>query len=380
MSIPAFIDVGESDQTAELRGYLKSLGAEISEELSEVGVWQDVSHIIEASDVIWKNVPDSTEIEGIFNSILSLLLYVPPEKMDDLVITLCEKILKADNEGSGEMGELRLKLLTNLFHGLDEKNPLRYNVYISMVKLAGQTDIVEHVETNLNTLHQWMSMWQLSMDKQQHLLRLLHDALQETDKSEAATKIMVELLGTYTDDNASQARDDAHKCIVTSLRDPKCFLLDNLLALKPVKFLEGELIHDLLTVFVTGKFTQYMTFYETNTAFIKSLGLSHEDSMHKMRILTLMSMATEKKEMTFDTIEQELNLSSSEVEGFVIDAVRSKMLQATIDQMQKKVIACSATYRTFGRAQWQQLRDRLELWRLNLNQVRSSLESLGPAS
>ena len=56
---------------------------------------------------------------------------------------------------------------------------------------------------------------------------------------------MIELLGTYTEDNASQARDDAHKCIVTCLADPNTFLMDHLLTLKPVKFLEGELIHDV---------------------------------------------------------------------------------------------------------------------------------------
>ena len=62
---------------------------------------------------------------------------------------------------------------------------------------------------------------------------------------ELATKVMIELLGTYTEDNASQARDDAHKCIVTCLADPNTFLMDHLLSLKPVKFLEGELIHDV---------------------------------------------------------------------------------------------------------------------------------------
>lgn len=29
--------------------------------------------------------------------------------------------------------------------------------------------------------------------------------------SEQATKVMIELLGTYTEDNASQARDDAQR-------------------------------------------------------------------------------------------------------------------------------------------------------------------------
>lgn len=34
-----------------------------------------------------------------------------------------------------------------------------------------------------------------------------------TFSSEQATKVMIELLGTYTEDNASQARDDAQRSV-----------------------------------------------------------------------------------------------------------------------------------------------------------------------
>lgn len=171
--------------------------------------------------------------------------------------------------------------------------------------------------------------------------------------SEAAAKVMVELLGSYTEDNASQARVDAHRytdvlyhsalcwssartvytcvclifrCIVRALKDPNTFLMDHLLTLKPVRFLEGELIHDvsmlkasldemfllsshvsvlwsgysvclgwiydkwlclpldvllhwhfsasfqLLTIFVSAKLASYMKFYQNNKDFIDSLG------------------------------------------------------------------------------------------------------------
>lgn len=35
------------------------------------------------------------------------------------------------------------------------------------------------------------------------------------------------------------------RCIVRALKDPNTYLFDHLLALKPVRFLEGELIHDV---------------------------------------------------------------------------------------------------------------------------------------
>lgn len=83
---------------------------------------------------------------------------------------------------------------------------------------------------------------------------------------------MIELLGTYTDENASYAREDAIKCIVTALADPNTFLLDPLLSLKPVRFLEGELIYDLLTIFVSEKLSSYQTFYNNHKEFVHSQG------------------------------------------------------------------------------------------------------------
>lgn len=50
------------------------------------------------------------------------------------------------------------------------------------------------------------------------------------------------------------------RCIVRALKDTNTYLFDHLLALKPVRFLEGELIHDvsealfLCTIFCELKF------------------------------------------------------------------------------------------------------------------------------
>lgn len=63
--------------------------------------------------------------------------------------------------------------------------------------------------------------------------------------SEEATKVMVELLRTYSDENASEVKDDAKNCIVSLLGRPNVFILDFLLMLPPVAALQGELIHEV---------------------------------------------------------------------------------------------------------------------------------------
>lgn len=74
-----------------------------------------------------------------------------------------------------------------------------------------------------------------------------------------------------------------------------------------------------------------------------SPGLSHEQNMAKMRLLTFMGMAVEFKEISFDTMQQELQIGADDVEAFVIDGTSTSpqinlgclsvlsMLQATRD-------------------------------------------------
>ncbi|OWK18255.1 EIF3M [Cervus elaphus hippelaphus] len=335
MSVPAFIDISEEDQAAELRAYLKSKGAEISEENSE-------------------------DVESVMNSVVSLLLILEPDKQEALIESLCEKLVKFRE---GERPSLRLQLLSNLFHGMDKNTPVRYTVYCSLIKVAASCGAIQYIPTELDQVRKWITDWNLTTEKKHTLLRLLYEALVDCKKS-------------YTEDNASQARVDAHRCIVRALKDPNAFLFDHLLTLKPVKFLEGELIHDLLTIFVSAKLASYVKFYQNNKDFIDSLGLLHEQNMAKMRLLTFMGMAVENKEISFDTMQQELQIGADDVEAFVIDAVRTKMVYCKIDQTQRKVVVSHSTHRTFGKQQWQQLYDTLNAWKQNLNKVKNSLLSL----
>lgn len=63
--------------------------------------------------------------------------------------------------------------------------------------------------------------------------------------SEEATAVMVELLRTYSDENASEVKDDATNCIISLLGRPNVLIMDFLLALPPVAALQGEPIYQV---------------------------------------------------------------------------------------------------------------------------------------
>lgn len=371
MSTPTFIDVGVDEQCLDLRVYLKGLGADISDEQCPESLALNLAQIIGVCDACFREANDS-DIEAVLNSIVSLLVDVGPAEGEALVGAFCDKLAKAP---SNRLGLMTVRVLQNLFEALSPESPLRYDVYCNLVKAAAKTDLILTVFSDLGKLKGWLSALRVPVPRIQRLLRLLHDALLECPRGgggELASRVMVELLSTYTEDNASQARDDAHRCIVSCLADPTTFLLDHLLPLKPVRFLEGELIHDLLTIFVADKLSAYLAFYQANKDFVSSLGLSHEQNLHKMRLLTLMQLAESRRELPFELLQQELQVQ--DVEAFVVEALRTRMLTAKLDQTGRRLVVGTTVHRTFGRHQWLQLKESLVQWHERLQLVEGSMD------
>ncbi|KAL5289378.1 EIF3M family protein [Megaselia abdita] len=371
---PVFIEISLDEQVQELRKYFKGLGAEISLEKSSKGIEDDLHKIIGVCEVCFK-VATPTEIDGILNSIVSIMISIPLDRGENIVLAFCEKLTKAPET---PLAKVCLQSLWRLFNNLCVTSPLRYHVYYHLVQVAKQCDQVKDVFIGVVQLKQQFAECPPSPEQLQKLYRLLHDVLKDTN-SEMAAKVMIELLGTYTTENASVARDDALKCIVSALADPNTFLLDPLLALKPVHFLEGELIHDLLSIFVYEKLPAYLQFYQNHKEFVTTQGLNHEQNIRKMRLLTFMQLAESNPEMTFEQLTKELQISEKEVEPFIIEILKTKLVRARLDQANRKVYISSTMHRTFGKQQWVQLRDLLQLWKDNIATVEDGLKNVSTA-
>lgn len=95
--------------------------------------------------------------------------------------------------------------------------------------------------------------------------------------------------------------------------------------------------------------------------------------MRKMRILTFMQLAENAVELPFELLEKQLELSPDQVEEFVIQVLKTKLVRARMDQLNKKVLVSSTMHRTFGKQHWQQLRELLTNWRTHLRQVKDSM-------
>ena len=144
---------------------------------------------------------------------------------------------------------------------------------------------------------------------------------------------------------------------------------------------------------MTEKLSAYIKFYEEKKDFIEGLGkdfklhlskgnklmtcfitgLKHEENMRKMRILTFMQLAEGAAELPFELLEKQLQLPNDQVEEFVIQVLKTKLVRARMDQLNNKVLVSSTMHRTFGKQHWLQLRELLTTWRSQLRQVKDSM-------
>ena len=62
---------------------------------------------------------------------------------------------------------------------MDEISPLRYIVYMSLVKLAGHANLIHALNPKLEEVHGWLMQWDVGTAKAQILLRSLYEAFTE---------------------------------------------------------------------------------------------------------------------------------------------------------------------------------------------------------
>lgn len=379
MNVPVFIDITYEEQAEELRAYFKGLGADISAERSADGLEEDLSKIIAVCETSF-TAPEATEtdVEGIMNGIVSMLALCSGDKNESLVLAFCEKLSKAPTT---DMGLVAMKVLWTLYQSFGANSILRYHVYYYLVGLAGKTGQLDTVFTDMATTREMFRTCEpaLTTEQLQKLYRLLHEVLLAAGRSEEAGQVMVELLSTFTMENASQAREEAQRCIVASLADPNTFLFDHLLSLKPVKCLAGEPIHNLLNIFVSEKLEAYIKFYESNKSFVEGLGLKHEDNLRKMKLLSFMQLAENRSEITFEEIQTSIQIKEDEVEEFMMDVITTKLVRAKLAQDNGLVYVSSTMHRTFGPGEWQQLHQLLKSWKNNIHTVKDQMHHVASA-
>lgn len=368
-----FSDMTPDDQLKDIEKFLRDHGSKSNLDVTTGELENKLELIIgELRNVLKESIPEG-EMEMFLYSVMSLILLVTEDKLKRPISSFSEAIVDIPEK----YGPMKVRVLTNLIYVIPERCTAdKYKVLIDLIKCARNNKCINSVSVGINQVKKWVKEWKLTSEQIQELYRSMHDAYIAIDDSTNALQLLLELLGTYTKESALKARSDAVKCIVSSINDPNVYVMDHLLLLEPVKILEGEPIHKLLTIFVSGRLQDYLEFAAKEKTFLESSGVKHDRNVTKMRLLTFLQSAENQKEITFDAIEKQMQISADDVESFIIEAVRTKLIRCKIDHLARKVIVDSTVQRTFTKQHWQSLKEKLEAWKSNLTTINQNLGTL----
>jgi len=365
-----FIDAPVQEQVAELATYISSLrGDEEQALVKEVAPLVEAEKFAEATKVLVKESKTLLEApEKEFEAAFNLLVAVAIVDADKTVV---EDILKVVVSEPTQKTALKFKVLSNIFNTLPANSPLRLSVFTSIVDLAVASDDMDLILPQLQYVPNWVSEWGVGADAERTLLLNLSDRLKETGNQYQSLEFLLKYLTNFNGSDVSGQKATAIRAIVESISLPEVLNFENLLKIDAVQGLKSEKAYELLSVFMSGNVQDYRTLVGKHAGLIKELGLDEEETLRKIRLLSLASLGSENlaRELSYQEIAKALEVSEQEVELWVIDVIRAGLVEAKLNQVSKVVVVNRSIYRTFGTAQWQQLSQRLNGWKQSLAEI-----------
>jgi len=172
----------------------------------------------------------------------------------------------------------------------------------------------------------------------------------------------------------------AVEAILEAIAFEDLFQCDNLLSLESVKALQNDKEHGklytLLTIFAKDKLDGLQAFVSANPGFLESKNLSSDLAFRKIRLLSIASLGSEAREIPYSLIASTLQVSLSEVESWVIEAVSAKLLEAKMNQLRQVVSVGFCVQRVFAKEQWTSLATLLKKWQGSVSQLLSTVNQI----
>ncbi|RCN48320.1 PCI domain protein [Ancylostoma caninum] len=379
--LPVFAFIDDGEQLQQLREYLNTVGKAKLDPKGPPDVSDNLADICTQLTVMGA-CPHPVEVDYILNSICSLMVLVPAERALEVVSAFCKAITPAHFKGLGWNSNAghAVHVLSNLFRGFAAHPKIQETLYRSLVSMCSEARMIGELDCSTETLQKQFKQWGTSLEGQRDILRLVHVGLLEDHRADQAAKVMIMLLGTYTEEDAAQAREDAIECVRTAVVDPKSFSFDHLQRLCAVKALKKSdpLMYSALELFISGTLKDYRAFVKAHPEFVgEKLKVDEAVLLKKIRLLTLMTIAEGNNVIQLDNLAEELDLpSNDQLEEFIIDAIQVNAISGKLNEMTRTLVVSSFQHRQFGREQWQTLQKRLQTLVNNLKQSHANIHNI----
>ncbi|XP_056866328.1 uncharacterized protein LOC130512398 [Raphanus sativus] len=350
-----------------------------AEESIVAGKWLELASLMVTSAELVSSKMSDKDLECTYTIICSLVKNAnSADDVLEMVKAISSKVVQQPNDKAS----LRLKILFNLYNLLDHPYA-RFQVYMKALTLAVEGKVTEYVVPSFKKIDNFLKEWNVDTKDQRQLFLAIANVLRENKSLvNESLKFLTKYLATFSSEDAKvldEAKEEAVRAVIEFVKASSIFQCD-LLELPTVAQLEKDTkyapVYQLLKIFLTQRLNAYTEFRAANSECLQSYGLVDDDCVTKMRLLSLVDLASDESgKIPYASIKDTLQVKEEEVELWIVKAITAKLIDCKMDQMNQVVIVSRCSEREFGSKQWQSLRTKLATWRENIGNVISTIES-----
>merc|ERR1711913_180642 len=229
----------------------------------------------------------------------------------------------------------RLSLLNNLYNVFSTASKFRYNVFLSILNFAIETDNTKIVIPVLPQLKSLLEQWNSTPEQKQTIYKSVCELYKKNNPS---SFVYYEALKVYlktfeeTNNEISESIPSSVEAAVLAIKLDNIHQCDDLLELKAIEQLKNDdkhsKIYQLLELFTGQKFDSFDEFTTKNPEFLESVNLSSTDCSKKIKLLSIATIAEENRELSYAKIAETLKVDVSEVELWIISAISAGLIDA----------------------------------------------------
>ncbi|KAK1769591.1 hypothetical protein QBC33DRAFT_531279 [Phialemonium atrogriseum] len=362
-----FVDGSFAELAQEIADYVQ-VGDQVKPLLEKEENEDALQAIVKASSHL-NTVPEK-EFTSAYNLLIHLVLQSKnPKKYLPIV---CGNLLKPITSSPVHGVTLAANALSTVFNLLEESNPLRYNVFMQILRFIKQHGQYDLLKPRLKNLPKWLKDWDVDEEDERKLyVEVAEIAAEGGDDEESYHHLLKALSSFDREDQEEITSEEAQMLSLRALRmallSPTQFDFQDLRSLPSVHALSDShpVYSQLLDIFTEQDLEDYNDFNEEHEGFIEKEKLDHEKLERKMRLLTFASLAasTPNREIPYQGIAKALQVPLEEVEMWTIDVIRAKLVEGRLSQQKKVFLVHRTTYRVFGEKQWRELGTRVDRYK-----------------
>ena len=322
---------------------------------------------------------DQVKRESLIRFLVSLLLKDEPVKV---------KAVHEDERDNGDDGyhdkkkkvssHIQLRILEHIFNSLDEESHLRYEVFIHIIQVAFRVGEVDVLASAFNRLPKWLDKWQsVTLDEKRSMYFLLRDLFRQSGNMEMMVVECSRLaMNSIQDKDMGSYAEEAKRSIAEALNVNQMFVMDQFLEIDLVNSIQGDPLYELLCIVVRGSLEEFVDFYSRHSIALEQYGLVYENLLRKMRLLSLTQLANPNEVwLSYQEVADALQIGVDEVETWIIEAIRLKLVEAQLDQFDQSVWLKKIVSRVFEAKEWLTLADQINEWNTKLDYMLDTIRN-----